>query len=179
MGYSAGSAIGGVLQLKDQLKEDDVVVIILHDHGSRYVGKIYNDDWMRDRGFLEADFKVADLVRMKDAAPFISIESNESVREAMNIMKTNDISQMPVMSEGKIVGSINESQVLNFILENPVNNTDKAINQIMGKAFPIVDSQLPARDLGKYISKDTPAVITKSNTGEFHIVTQYYLIQVL
>ena len=179
MGYSAGSAIGGVLQLKDQLKEDDVVVIILHDHGSRYVGKIYNDDWMRDRGFLEADFKVADLVRMKDAAPFISIESNESVREAMNIMKTNDISQMPVMSEGKIVGSINESQVLNFILENPVNNTDKAINQIMGKAFPIVDSQLPARDLGKYISKDTPAVITKSNTGEFHIVTQYDLIQVL
>ncbi len=179
MGYSCGSAVAGAIQLKEHFTKDDVVVVILHDHGSRYVGKIYNDDWMRDRGFLEADFKVADLIRMKDAEPFISIPSEGTVREAMNIMKSNDISQMPVLDGQEIVGSINESQVLNFILENPVNNTDKKVSEIMGKAFPIVDSQLSARELNKYISKSNPAVISKSNTGDYHIVTQYDLIQVL
>lgn len=179
MGYSAGSAIGGVIQLKDQLSSDDVVVIILHDHGSRYVGKIYNDDWMRDRGFLETDFKVADLIRMKNAEPFISIEAGASVREAMNIMKNNDISQMPVMENGEMIGSINESQVLNFILENPVNNTDKSVMEIIGKPFPIVDNQLSAKELNKYISKSNPAVISKDSQGGYHIITQYDLIQVL
>lgn len=179
MGYSAGSAIGGVLQLKDQLTKDDVVVVILHDHGSRYVGKIYNDDWMRDRGFLEADLKVSDLIRMKQAEPFISVQVNDSVREAMNIMKESDISQMPVMKDNEIVGSINESQVLNFILQNPMNNADKPVEQIMGSAFPMVDGALSARELNKYISKDVPAVVSKSNSGDFHIVTQYDLIQAL
>ena len=51
-GYSAGTAIQGLLQMKDRLKKDDLVVVILHDHGSRYVGKIYSDDWMREKGFL-------------------------------------------------------------------------------------------------------------------------------
>lgn len=55
VGYSAGSAVAGLLQLKDQLKAGDKVVVILHDHGSRYVGKIFNDDWMRERGFLEKE----------------------------------------------------------------------------------------------------------------------------
>ncbi len=179
MGYSAGSAIGGVLQLKDKLTKDDVVVVILHDHGSRYVGKIYNDDWMRDRGFLESDFTIADLIRRKDAEPFISIEVSDTVKKAMQMMKESDISQMPVMENNEIVGSINESQVLSFILENPVNNADKSVKEIMGKPFPIVDSQLSARELNKYISKDVPAVVSKSNTGDFHIVTQYDLIQAL
>ncbi|MCL4105787.1 UNVERIFIED_CONTAM: hypothetical protein GTU68_028664, partial [Idotea baltica] len=179
MGYSAGSAIGGVLQMKEKLTKDDVVVVILHDHGSRYVGKIYNDDWMRDRGFLESDFTVADLIRRKDAEPFISIAKGETVRKAMQIMKENDISQMPVMDQDEIAGSINESQVLSFILENPVNNAEKSVDEIMGKPFPIVDSQLSARELNKYISKDVPAVVSKSNTGDYHIVTQYDLIQAL
>ena len=52
LGYSAGSAVAGLLQLRDRLRPGDVVVIPIHDHGSRYVGKIYNDDWMREKGFL-------------------------------------------------------------------------------------------------------------------------------
>ncbi|MFT4754172.1 MAG: cystathionine beta-synthase [Salibacteraceae bacterium] len=52
MGYSAGSAFGAVRQMKDQLKEDDVVVILFHDHGSRYVGKVYNDEWMKEQNFM-------------------------------------------------------------------------------------------------------------------------------
>ena len=68
LGYSAGSAMGALHQLRDKLKEDDVVVIIFHDHGSRYVGKIYNDDWMRERGFLDDELKVSDLIMRKQEA---------------------------------------------------------------------------------------------------------------
>ncbi len=53
LGYSAGSALAGLIQLKDRLSKEDVVVIIFHDHGSRYVGKIFNDDWMREKGFID------------------------------------------------------------------------------------------------------------------------------
>ncbi|MGB5459873.1 MAG: cysteine synthase family protein [Eudoraea sp.] len=53
LGNSAGAAIKGVLQLKEKFNKDDVVVVLFHDHGSRYVGKIYNDDWMKEQGFLD------------------------------------------------------------------------------------------------------------------------------
>jgi len=62
-GYSAGSAFCGVRQLKDHLGPDDVVVVLVHDHGSRYIGKIYNDDWMRDRGFLDTEFTLPTIDR--------------------------------------------------------------------------------------------------------------------
>ena len=52
LGYSAGSALAGLIQIKDQLKEDDVVVLLIHDHGSRYVEKIYNDEWMKSLDWL-------------------------------------------------------------------------------------------------------------------------------
>lgn len=65
LGYSSGSAMAGLLQLKDKLKKDDVVVIIFHDHGSRYIGKIYNDEWMRQRGFLQTELLVSDLIKQK------------------------------------------------------------------------------------------------------------------
>ena len=73
LGYSAGSALGGLLQLKHKLGEDDVVVIIFHDHGSRYIGKLYNDDWMKERGFLDMDITVKSIVNGKISTDFLSV----------------------------------------------------------------------------------------------------------
>ena len=53
VGYSAGSAVAGINQLKDNLSKDDIVVVIFHDHGTRYVGKLFNDDWMKKQGFMK------------------------------------------------------------------------------------------------------------------------------
>ena len=89
--------MAGLLQLKDKLTSDDVVVIIFHDHGSRYVGKIFNDDWMRERGFLDTELRVQDLVKSRKAGDFISIEPTHTVRDAFQIMKDKDISQLPVI----------------------------------------------------------------------------------
>src|SRR5690606_9304502 len=75
LGYSCGSALAGLHQLKDKLTADDVVVLIFHDHGSRYVGKIYDDSWMRDRGFLDLELKVKDVLAHKTDRRFISIQT--------------------------------------------------------------------------------------------------------
>jgi len=179
MGYSAGSAIAGLLQLKDQLKPDDVVVIILHDHGSRYVGKVYNDDWMRERGFLDGELKIKDLIRMKDTSEFLSLNTETTVKEALKIMKERDISQMPVERNGDIVGAITESSVLNYLLESPMKNSDEIVEKIMGNSFPWVDSEMECKTLNRYISKEVPAVLSKDAKGDVAIITQYDIIQAI
>jgi len=179
LGYSAGSAMGALWQLRDHLTKDDVVVIIFHDHGSRYIGKIYNDDWMRERGFLEDELKVSDLISRKKDRQFIGAQVTDSVRSAFNLMKSHDISQLPVQDGPQIVGSITETQVLHFLLENPLQNSEKSLREVMGSAFPMVKDDLPISQLNRYISKEIPAVIATDRSGALHIVTQYDVIQSL
>lgn len=179
MGYSAGSAIQGLLQMKDQLTEDDVVVIILHDHGSRYVGKIYNDEWMRERGFLDDEVTIQDLIRMKPSKEFYSLSKETSVQEALSIIKEKDISQLPVEENGEIIGSITESAVLEYILDSPMKNSTQPVSEIMGPAFPWVELDTPLKALNKVISKTVPAVLAKDSAGNRCIVTQYDIIQAL
>ena len=179
LGYSCGSAMAGLHQLKDKLTKDDVVVIIFHDHGSRYIGKVYNDDWMRERGFLDTDLKVKDLVASKQDKSFMSANAAHTVKEVLKLMKENDISQLPVMKDEDIIGSISESKLLEFVLDNPLHNSDKEVSSIMEDAFPEVDMDMNAKDINRYMSKKTPAVITKDQTGTMHILTQYDILQAL
>ena len=177
LGYSAGSAFAGLLQMKGELTKDDVVVVLIHDHGSRYVAKIYNDDWMRERGFLDDDLKVKDIISKKTDKTFLSVGKETTVRTAFKLMKDNNISQMPVMENGNILGSITETSVLNFLLENPMLNSEKTIDAIMDIAFPMVEIDLPCKQLSKYFTKKTPAVMAKDKAGTLHILTQYDIIQ--
>lgn len=177
VGNSAGSAMAGLIQLKDKLKPTDVVVVLFHDHASRYVGKIFNDEWMRERGFLDDELRVRNVIDQKQDKAFYSIDKNETIRSAFNIMKTQDISQMPVTNEGEIVGSITETAVLNYLLENPINNTEKRIEEIMGEPFPVVQEDLLCKQLNRYINKNTPAVLAKDKAGILHVITQYDVIQ--
>lgn len=179
LGYSCGSAMAGLVQLKDKLTKDDVVVIIFHDHGSRYIGKVYNDDWMRERGFLDTELKVKDLVAAKQDKKFFSVNSTHTVKEVLKMMKDTDISQLPVMKDDAIIGSISESKLLEFILNNPLQNSDKDVSEIMEEAFPTVNMDMNAKEINRYMSKNTPAVIAKDQTGTLHILTQYDILQAL
>jgi cystathionine beta-synthase len=179
LGYSCGSAMQGLVQLKDRLKSTDVVVVIFHDHGSRYVGKVFNDDWMRERGFLDSELTVAELLRKKTGVKFIGIDANQPVHEAFSIMKSHDLSQLPVISNEQIVGSITENKVLETMLLQNGSSKDTTIYSIMGKAFPIVDESLKFSHLSRYFTKDVPAVMAKDKSGSMHIITNYDLIQAL
>jgi cystathionine beta-synthase len=179
LGYSAGSALAGLLQMKYQLKPTDVVVILFHDHGSRYIGKLYNDDWMRERGFLDSELKVSNLITAKRDKKFISVSSDETVKNVLKIMKDLDISQLPVMEQDIICGSVTESTILEFILNNPLKNSEKRVADIMAAPFPVVNVDLAVKDLNKYISKNVPAVIARDLSGDLIVLTQYDIIQAL
>ena len=179
LGYSAGSALAGLLQLKDRLNENDVVVIIFHDHGSRYVGKIYNDDWMRERGFIRKELLVKDLLKAQADRQLITISGTDTVRKALSLMKEYDISQMPVMNGDDIAGTLTENAVLNYLLENPAANEEKTVADIMGDALPLVEADLAVSQLNKYFTKKVPAVMAKDQAGKVHILTKYDILQMI
>ncbi|NJL76569.1 MAG: pyridoxal-phosphate dependent enzyme [Saprospiraceae bacterium] len=179
VGYSCGSALAGLIQLKAHFTAQDVVVVIFHDHGSRYVGKVFNDDWMRERGFLDTELRVRDVIAMKKDKRFLAVQKIETVRRAFDLMKQNDISQIPIMDNGTIVGAISERTVLSYLLDSPLQNIEKPIEEIMGEPFPVVEEDLSFRQLGKYFDRKISAVIAKDRTGAYHILTQYDIIQAM
>ena len=178
-GYSCGSAVAGLVQLREHFGPDDVVVVIFHDHGSRYIGKVYNDDWMRERGWLEGSVKVEDVLRRKGDNEFFTVSPATTVREAFKLMKDRELSQLPVFEGEEMVGSVTESAVLTFILDNPLNNSEKHVSEVMGKPFPVVESTDPLSKLSHYISREVPAVIARERTGGLQILTNYDIVRAL
>ena len=179
VGNSAGAAIKGILQLKDEIKEDDVVVVLFHDHGSRYVGKIFNDDWMRERGFLDENIKTAsDIVSKHEDMPLVTLFAEELVSHAIAKLRKFSISQIPVMKDGKFVGSIDESTVFQTLVDNP-ELRDAPIASIMNEAYPIVKEGTTLEELSKLISKNSQAVLVELNNGSHHIVTKYDIISAM
>ena len=177
LGYSAGSAVAGLLQLKDKLTAEDIVVIAIHDHGSRYVGKIFNDEWMRERGFLDAELRVKDLIARKMDKTFICVDHTETIKTAFQLMKKHNISQMPVRNDANIVGSLTETSVLQSLLENPLQNSELPVSSIMGPPFPEVKESLGLSKLSRYFSNTVPAVMARDTAGQWHILTQFDVIQ--
>jgi cystathionine beta-synthase len=177
LGYSAGSAVAGLWQMRAELNEKDVVVVIIHDHGSRYVGKIYNDDWMRERGFLESELKAKDILAKKLKKEFISINPDTAIQEVLKLMRDFDISQLPVMENEEWVGSVGEQQVISALSENRLQNS--SVRDIMAPPLPVVSEDTTVSQLSKIISRQTPAVIVKKTAGDYQIISQYDLIQSL
>ncbi|UAY53361.1 pyridoxal-phosphate dependent enzyme [Ferruginibacter albus] len=174
-GYSAGSCLQGLLQLKGLLKEGDVVVCIFHDHGSRYVAKVYNDQWMMERGFLEVK-TIKDLVNGRASQQLISISPKQTVAEAITIMKKNDIENIPVMDGDKITGAISESGLFNKIINNP-SIKKQTVESVIEKPYPEVAFDTPVERLSSFITKENGAVLSKDDSGYFHIITKYDILQ--
>ncbi|MCE3259558.1 MAG: cystathionine beta-synthase, partial [Bacteroidetes bacterium] len=120
VGNSAGSALAGLMQMKDKFKKGDVVVVIFHDHGTRYMGKMFNDDWMRDRNFLEVTKpKAIDLIANHKGQKLLTLDVNATIGEALNILSKYNISQIPVTDKTEFVGSINDNYIFNKLLDGP------------------------------------------------------------
>ena len=176
-GYSAGSCIQGLMQLKSSLTKNDLVVCIFHDHGSRYVAKIYNDQWMIERGFLDVKtFK--DVISARGTKRLITIEPTKTVAEAVELMKKYDIEQIPVMNGEGPVGAISESGLFQKIFNNPeIKNS--TIADVLEPALPVVAFDTPVEKLSPLIHRGNGAVLAKDEAGNYHIATKYDVIQAL
>ena len=179
-GNSAGSAMAGLLQLKDQLTETDVVVVIFHDHGSRYLGKMFNDEWMREKGFIEKTGMTArDLVAAGLSGELFSIEANEPVEHAVRVMSEHDFSQISITQDKRLVGSLNETQLYAELLRQ-ANVKNRPVATIMQPAFPFVDISTPVELLSTMITPENPAVLVRDfKTDKTFIITRSDVIRVL
>jgi len=178
-GNSAGSAIAGLLQLKDQLKPEDVVVVIFHDHGSRYMGKMYNEDWLRERGFLKDEKLTArSILAKRTHQEVVTLDCEKTIIEAINIMKTLSISQLPVTQQGMVIGKITESNVLSSLLENP-SLKSSPVKEIMTASLPFVDLNTSIDKISSIINKDNSAVLVEDEAGKIEIITQYDIIEAI
>ncbi len=176
-GYSAGSCIQGLMQLKNKLKKDDVVVCIFHDHGSRYVAKIYNDQWMIERGFLDVKtFK--DVVSSRGTKRLITVEPAQTVAEAVELMKKYDIEQLPVMNGDGPIGAISEGGLFQKVFNNPEIKHSK-VSDVLEPVLPLVAFDTPVEKLSSLINKGNGAVLAKDEAGNYHIITKYDVLQAL
>lgn len=179
VGNSAGAAIAGILQMKDMFKKDDVVVVLFHDHGSRYVGKMFNDDWMRERGFLDEGFKNAkELVDSHDEGGLVSCASEELVSHAVAKMKSNNISQIPISKDGSFVGFVDETKLYQQLIDESID-MDTALSAVMEPALPVVQSTAKIEEVSSLVSKQVPAVIVDLGNDKFHIITRHDLINAI
>jgi len=154
--------------------------VLLPDSGFRYLSKTYNDEWMRNHGFLESRPEVtAEQVvsTRKVSNTVISASPDETIGAVIERMTERSISQVPIVDGEDVVGSITESRILNRLVESP-SARDEPVRTIMGEPFPIVPSSLHLDHLTSYLEGDTGAVLVERESG-YAVVTKSDLISAL
>ncbi len=183
VGWSCGSAVFGALEYaKEHLNEDDMLVIILPDHGTRYLGKIYNDNWMKDHGFIETrEFATAmDIVAKRNGHKELqTIGTTNKVEDAIKLFSQQGISQIPVIDEEfNFVGSITDSKVLTQLIENP-EMKEHLIGDVMDQPFQFVASNSTIDVLSSLIDKENRALMVRDQENKVHIITQQDLLMAI
>ncbi len=179
-GNSAGAAVAGLLQLADRFKPGELVVVIFHDHGTRYLGKMFNDDWMREKGFIDKKGLTArDLVVTRAEAALVTVDRVDTVKRAAQLMVENDYSQIPVTADGRIVGSLNETHLYSEIVGNP-EVSQGPVEAIMQPAFPFADISTSVEALAGMLTPENPAVLVRDFKSEqTYIITRSDVIKAL
>ena len=154
--------------------------MIFHDHGSRYLGKMFNDEWMREKGFIEKTGMAArDLVSMRLSGELCSLESNEPVEHAVRLMSEHDFSQISITRDNRLVGSLNETHLYEELVRD-AGVKAHPVETIMQPAFPFVDVSTPVELLSTMITPQSPAVLVRDfKTDKTFIITRSDLIRVL
>jgi cystathionine beta-synthase len=188
IGQSCGMAVAGALQWlkehEESLSEEDVVVILLPDSGFRYLSKTYNDEWMRNHGFLERkpDVTAGEVLNLRrEYTELIAAAPGDQIGDVIEQMTEEGISQMPVIDDGEVVGSITETRILNRLIDAPDART-KPVRTIMGEPFPVVPASLHLDHLSAYLEQNAGAVLVdhgpESQEG-YSVLTKSDLISAL
>jgi cystathionine beta-synthase len=188
VGGSCGMAMAGALQWlrdrRDELTGDEVVVVLFPDGGFRYLGKIYNDAWMQDHGFLEeiepltAQSLLQSIGAEAAREGLISVSADTTLAEAIEVMKGHGISQVPVTENGDVVGSLVETGILSRLIVEP-DARARLVRDIMDEPFPVVEASTPVRDLAKHLQGQCTAVLVRHEEGSLSILTRADLISTL
>ncbi|MBL7857191.1 MAG: pyridoxal-phosphate dependent enzyme [Cyclobacteriaceae bacterium] len=182
VGWSSGSAVHGALEYaREHLKKDDTMVILLPDHGTRYLAKVYNDQWMKDHGFLETrTFSTArDIIVNRNGKDNLhTVSRSSTVGEAILLMNREGIDQIPVVDQGQFVGSVSSASVLEKIINDP-KLQQKMVGDIMDKPMPFVAPDSTLDVLSSLLNKDNKAVLVRDVQDSVHIITQHDVLKAM
>lgn len=180
-GGSGGSAVWAGLEYAKKLSAKDFMVILLPDTGMRYLSKIYNDEWMRENQYFESEtpLKASDVLALKrrrgKVKALATAKTTDSLFSAMSLMRTHDISQMPVLEKGKAVGTVFEDDILGLMLKGR-EIRKMIVREAMGAALPVIAPETRIESVLRCFSPDRPAVLVRSGKGSYDIVTKYDVV---
>lgn len=178
-GGSCGMAIAGARRAAQHCGPEDLMVVLLPDSGSRYLSKIYDDDWMRENQYLDTPVHLSTWQvlseKMQDHAQLIQLEPAATIGSAVELMRGHGISQLPVVHEGEIVGSLDENRLLRLLLTDK-DAFNEPVGEFMDPPYPIVTEETPLADLAVILEQDAPALHVKRHDGEIAIITKSDLI---
>lgn len=182
VGWSSGSAVHGALEYaQNNLKEDDVMVILLPDHGTRYLAKVYNDQWMKDHGFLETRSYASarDIILQRNGKDSLhTVTRSSKISEAIQVLNKEGIDQIPVTENGHFVGSISSATLLEKIIQDP-QIQNKQIGEIMDKPMLFVAPDSTLDVLSSLLNKDNKAVLVRDADEKVHIITQHDVLKAM
>jgi len=181
VGWSSGSAVHGALEYAQENLKDDVMVILLPDHGTRYLAKVYNDQWMKDHGFLETrSFDTArDIISSRNGKDSLfTVSKDAKVSEAIQILNKEGIDQIPVTDDGHFVGSISSAALLEKIIVDP-NLQSKKVGEIMDRPMMFVAPDSTLDVLSSLVNKENKAVLVRDEKETVHIITQHDILKAM
>jgi cystathionine beta-synthase len=180
-GGSGGGCLSGALRLAKNLGPSDFIVALLPDTGMRYLSKVYNDEWMRERGYVDAAVQMtaAEVVKAKHAAgkvrELVIARPYQTVFHALKSMQDQDISQIPVFEENTPIGTIYEDQILNLALQGK-DLRKLVVREVMSNPLPQVPGTAPVERVTHILSHENPAVFVDLGNSHFEILTKYDLM---
>jgi cystathionine beta-synthase len=180
-GRIGGGCISAALRVARELPRGEFVVALLPDTGMRYLSKVYNDEWMRERGYVDAAVAItaAEVVHAKHATrkarELIIARPYQTVFHALKTMQEQDISQIPVFEENLPIGTIYEDQILNLALQGK-DLRKLVIREVMSKPLPQVAHDAPVARLTHLLSHEGPALFVVMGEGKYEILTKYDLM---
>jgi len=182
VGWSSGSALHGALEYaREHLKKDDLMVVLLPDHGTRYLNKVYNDNWMKDHGFLEErSFASArDIILHRNGkAGLFTVKKNDRIGEAIKIMNQQGIDQVPVVDDADFVGSVASASLLEKIIADPAAK-DCSVGELMDKPMQFVALDTTLDVLSSMLNKNNKALLVRDETKNVHIITQHDILKAM
>ena len=180
VGGSAGLNVALALDVAQEVNDPDAcIVTILCDTGERYLSKVFNDDWMEENQMLDrAPVTVGDVISARrDGAPaLVQVAPSAAVRQALNLMSSYGVSQIPVMEDDTCVGGLIENSLMTRALSQPAL-LDRPVKEVMDSPFPEVDPDFPVDRLAAALTRESPAVLVARNGKPVGIVSRYDLLQ--
>lgn len=183
VGWSSGSAVHGALEYaRTNLKKDDVMVILLPDHGTRYLAKVYNDQWMKDHGFLETkslSIKAKDIIAVRNGNNnLVTVNPKARVSDVILLLNREGIDQIPVTENDQFVGSVSSSTLLEKMIEDP-QLREKTVGEVMDKPMLFVAPDSTLDVLSSLLNRENKAVLIRDEEQKVHIITQHDLLRAM